>query len=125
MRWVMPSTSGNSFSSGCIWGSARRRRSARAHAIAGGCAQLVCTRLYASGSPPVGAPEPRPLAGIVAVLVDVPVGAAGVPHRTRQRRPQLAIERLGRLPGDLDPPRVGPLELTERSDHVVDPGLDR
>ena len=61
------------------------------------CGQSVCTRLELRRAPPVGAPRPWPLLRVVAVLVDVPVGAAAVPDRAGEGVAQLAVEVLGRL----------------------------
>ena len=59
-----------------------------------GClGQLVGAALDPRGAAPVGAPQPRPLVRVVAVLVDVPVRAAGVPDGAGQRGAQLAVER--------------------------------
>src|SRR2546423_7417559 len=68
--------------------------------------ELIGSRLEARGPAPVSAPGPGPLVRVVAVLVDVPVGAAGVPDGCAQRCAQLALEPLGRGAPDLDPARV-------------------
>src|SRR3954463_9614654 len=89
-----------------------------------GC-ELIRAWRELRGAPPVGAPQPRPLVRVVAVLVHVPVGAARVPDRPRERRPQLAVELVGDLRLDLDPLRVRPLELLQARQHVAHAGLDR
>src|SRR5947209_19906410 len=68
--------------------------------------QLV-GRVIDTGSPArVGTPKPRPLVRVVAVLVHVPIGAAGVPDAAGEGRAQLAVEGFGPLAPDLDPARV-------------------
>ena len=59
--------------------------------------QLVGAGREPLGAAPVGAPEPGPVARVVAVLVDVPVAAAAVPDGPGQGGAQLAVEVLGRL----------------------------
>ncbi len=68
-----------------------------------------------------GAPSPGPLVRIVAVLVDVPVGAPRVPDGRAERRAELLIELLGGVAADLDRPRPVALELTGRLDHGPTP----
>src|SRR5712691_6316381 len=94
-------------------------------ALGRGRAHLVGARLGLRRPAAIPAPQPGPLVRIVAVLVDVPVRAPRVPHRSAEGVPKLAIEALGGLAADLDPARVGALELPEGIDHVVDPRLVR
>ena len=65
-------------------------------------AQLVRSGLDLRGPAAVGAPQPRPLAGVVAVLVEVPARAAGVPDGVGQRLAQLAVVGLERRGPQLD-----------------------
>jgi hypothetical protein len=46
----------------------------------------------------------------VSVLIDIPVRAAGVPHRSRECGAQLFVEAVGDLLTNLDPPGVDLLE---------------
>src|SRR5215211_376716 len=78
--------------------------------------ELIRPRLELGGPPAVVAPGPRPLVRVVAVLVDVPVGAAGVPHSAGERGTQLAVEPLRRLRPHLDSLGVPALELAQRAE---------
>jgi len=60
----------------------------------------------------------------MAVFVDVPVRAAGVPHRTCQRRPEFGVEAFGGLPANLDPLSVGLPESVECRDDVPHASFD-
>lgn len=104
-------------------GHSRLRRAKAGISSAGH--QVVCARRESRGPTAVGAPGPRPLVGIVAVLVDVPVGAPCVPDGRAERRAQLPIESFGGVAADLDRPRPVALELARRLGHVPDAGLDR
>ena len=68
--------------------------------------------------------QPGPHARVVAVLVEVIALTATVPDRSCQSGAQLAVESLGGLGFDLDPPGACALELLEGRDHVTHPGLD-
>src|SRR3954451_24299315 len=90
-----------------------------------GHAELVLAQVNPRRPAAVGAPGPGPLTRVVAVHVDVPVRAAGVPDAVGEGRSELAVEGVGGLPADLDPTRVGPAQLVEGADHVAHPRLDR
>src|SRR5438309_11356359 len=95
------------------------------HGAGRGHLYRVSVRYKPGGPPAVLAPQPRPLIGYVSVLVDVPVRTAGMPHGGAQRHPQLTVEFLGGGASDLDDARILPVELAQRGDHVIEPGLDR
>ena len=107
--------------SGLIAGDPSRPRAARVPSSRAGR-----RRAPAAGPAAVGAPQPRPLARVVAVLVDVPVGAAAVPDgalpgpratRGRSARQPHVAPRSGSAPARSSAPRAAMTWL--------DPGLDR
>src|SRR4051794_3957363 len=73
----------------------------------------------------VGAPPPWPLVRVVAVVVDVPVRAAGVPDGAAQRRAQLTVEPRRGVAAHLDLLRARALELAQPSEHMAHAALDR
>src|SRR6476619_3464949 len=81
-----------------------------------GGSELVGTGNQVLGAAAVAAPQPWPLARVVAVLVDVPVRAAGVPDGVAQGLAQLAVEALGGLAPNLDAPGPVAFELAQRRD---------
>src|SRR3954466_1354926 len=87
--------------------------------------ELVRARFEPRGAASVGAPQPWPLVRVVAVVVDVPVRAAGVPDGGVQCGTELAVERLGGAAVDLDLLRSRALELAQRGDHMAHAALDR
>src|ERR1039457_1326844 len=125
MRQFCLRTTGRSFDPRPKWRPAPWTRSGGGLALRRVCAELVCARLDPGSSSPVGAPEPWPLVGIIAVLIDVPARAAGVPDRRAEGGAQLRVERVGCLTSDLDPRRARSLEMAESRDHMADAGLDR
>src|SRR5262249_54928091 len=78
------------------------RRAAGGRRLGVGGTQPVLARPDASRTAAIGAPQPGPLIGVVAILIHVPARAAGVPDSAGEGGPQLPVERLGRLPADLD-----------------------
>src|SRR3954454_10840603 len=87
--------------------------------------ELVRAWFEPRGAAAVGAPPPWPLVRVVAVVVDVPVRAAGVPHGAAQRRAQLTVERRRGVAADLDLLRARALELSQPSEHMAHAALDR
>src|SRR3954465_7047601 len=87
--------------------------------------ELVRARFEPRGAVAVGAPSPWPLVRVVAVVVDVPVRAAGVPDGAAQRRAQLTVERRRGMLADLDLLRARALELSQPSKHMAHAALDR
>src|SRR6266550_8485654 len=86
--------------------------------------ELVRAWFEPRGAAAVGAPQPWPLVRVVAVVVDVPVRAAGVPDGGVQCGTELAVEDLGGVAVDLDLLRSRALELAQRSDQVAHAALD-
>src|SRR3954469_7444155 len=119
-------------SSGLVFGRSRERgyrlpRSPRlrGHGWVLEAGELVRAWFEPCGAAAVGAPQPWPLVRVVAVVVDVPVGAAGVPDGGVQCGTELPVEHLGGVAVDLDLLRSRALELAQRGDHMAHAALDR
>src|SRR2546421_2382349 len=84
----------------------------------------ICGRFKPGGAPFVRAPQPRPLIRIIPVFVQIPARATGVPDRAAERGAKLAVEQLSRLALDLDRRCSLAVELAERHQHVLHPGVD-